>query len=193
VAIARFSSRREALGPVLGGWLRGASRYLRIAGYFRSSLLEVVGEDLATVSEIRVVCNGDLDPFDVKVAKAARDGQEALARTLVSSWQATEDGLDLLLARERYRRLHYLLASHRMKVRVVPRDQENVFVHGKAGVIEHADGSVFSFVGSLNDSASGLRHAYEILWGDEDEAAARWVREEFEHFWSQGVDLPMPW
>jgi hypothetical protein len=67
--MARFSSRREALGPVLGDRLRGASRYLRIAGYFRSSLLEVVGEDLATVGEIRVVCNGDLDPFDVKVAK----------------------------------------------------------------------------------------------------------------------------
>jgi PLD-like domain len=189
VAIARFSSRCEALGPVLGDRLRGASRYLRIAGYFRSSLLEVVGEDLATVCDIRVVCNGDLDSFDVKVAKAARDGQEALARTVVSSWQATEDGLDLLLARERYRRLHDLLASHRMKVRVVPRDGESVFVHGK-GVIEHADGRVFSFVGSLNDSASALRHAYEILWGDEDEAAASWVREEFEHFWSQGVDLP---
>src|SRR5271165_6961052 len=190
MAIARFSSRREALGPVLAARLRGASRYLRIAGYFRSSLLEMVGEDLATVGQIRVVCNGDLDPFDVKVAKAAREGQEALARTLVSSWQATEDGLDLLLARERYRRLHDLLASHRMKVRVVPRDGESVFVHGKAGVIEHADGRVFAFVGSLNDSATGLRHAYEILWGDEDEAAARWVREEFEHFWSQGVDLP---
>jgi hypothetical protein len=56
MAIARFSSRREALGPVLGARLRGAMRYLRIAGYFRSSLLEVVGEDLATVGEIRVVC-----------------------------------------------------------------------------------------------------------------------------------------
>src|SRR5262245_43497862 len=176
MVIERFSSRREALGDVLTQWLRGASRYLRIAGYFRSSLLEVVGEDLATVPEIRVVCNGDLDPFDVKVAKAARDGQEALARTLVSSWQATEDGLDLLLARDRYRRLHDLLASGQMKVRVVPRDTESVFVHGKAGVIERSDGTVFSFVGSLNDSASGLRHAYEILWSDEDDAAAQWVR-----------------
>src|SRR6266568_775159 len=110
MAIERFSSRREALGDVLTKRLSGASRYLRIAGYFRSSLLEGVGE-------IRVVCNGDLDPHDVKVAKAARDGQEALARTLVSSWQSTEDGLDLLLARERYRRLHDLLSSGRMRVR----------------------------------------------------------------------------
>lgn len=190
MGIERFSSRRQALGTVLGDRLKDATRYLRIAGYFRSSLLEVVGEALDTVDEIRVVCNGDLDPHDVKVAKAARDGQEALARTLVSSWQSTEDGLDLLLARERYRRLHDLLSSGRMKVRVVPRDGDNVFVHGKAGVIEHADGTVYSFVGSMNDSASGLRHAYEILWGDDDPAAADWVRDEFEHFWAQGVDLP---
>jgi hypothetical protein len=190
MAIERFSSRRENLGPVLSERLKGAKRYLRIAGYFRSSLLEVVGEALETVEKIRVVCNGDLDPFDVKVAKAARDGREALARTLVSSWQSTEDGVDLLLARERYRRLHEFLSSGRMKVRVVPRDGENVFVHGKAGVIEHGDGRVYSFVGSVNDSASALRHAYEILWGDDDPGSADWVREEFEHFWAQGVDLP---
>src|SRR5271165_4460362 len=135
MAIERFSSRREALGPVLSARLSGASRYLRIAGYFRSSLLEVVGEALETVGEIRVVCNGDLDPHDVAVARAVRDGQAAIARTLVSAWQATEDGIDLLLARELYRRLHALLASGRMKVRVVPRDADRVFVHGKAGVI----------------------------------------------------------
>lgn len=190
MAIERFSSRNEALGPVLAVRLAGASRYLRIAGYFRSSLLEVVGEALDTVGEIRVVCNGDLDPYDVQVARAARDGQAALARTLVSAWQSSESGLDLLLARERYRRLHDLLSSGRMRVRVVPRDKDNVFVHGKAGVIEHADGRLFSFVGSVNDSAAALRHAYEILWGDDDPAAAAWVRAEFEHFWQQGIDLP---
>lgn len=190
MAIERFSSRREALGPILTERLSGASCYLRIAGYFRSSLLEVVGEALESVGEIRVICNGDLDPFDVKIARAARDGREALARTLVSSWQATEEGLDLLLARKRYRRLHDLLASGRMKVRVVPRDGDNVFVHGKAGLIEHSDGRVYSFVGSVNDSVSAFRHAYEILWGDDDASAARWVRDEFEHFWAQGIDLP---
>lgn len=175
---------------MLSARLGGAATYLRIAGYFRSSLLEVVGEALDSVADIRVVCNGDLDPYDVKVARAARDGQAALARTLVSSWQASESGLDLLLARERYRRLHDLLASGRMKVRVVPRDGNNVFVHGKAGVITQADGRRYSFVGSVNDSASALRHAYEILWGDDDPAAADWVQAEFEHFWRQGIDLP---
>lgn len=190
MSVDRRSSRREPLGPVLTRRLTGARRYLRIAGYFRSSLLEVVGEALETVGEIRVICNGDLDPHDVAVAKAARDGQAALARTLVSAWQSRESGLDVLLERDRYRRLHDLLASGRMKVRVVPRDADNVFVHGKAGVIEHADGQVYAFVGSVNDSVSGFRHAYEILWGDDDPDSADWVRDEFEHFWRQGVDLP---
>jgi superfamily II DNA or RNA helicase len=184
MGIERFSSRRQALGPVLSERLADAKLYLRITGYFRSSLLEVVGEALDTVQEIKVACNGDLDPFDVKVAKAARDGSDALART------TTEDGLDILLARKRYRRLHDLLASGRMKVRVVPRDTENVFVHGKAGPIEHENGRVYAFAGSVNDSATALRHAYEILWGDNNPAAALWVQEEFEHFWTQGIDLP---
>jgi hypothetical protein len=61
---------------------------------------------------------------------------------------------------------------------------------GKAGVIEHPDGRTYSFVGSVNDSASGFRHAYEIPWGDDEPGAADWVRDEFEHFWAQGVDLP---
>ena len=190
MAIERFSSRGHALGDVLSARLAGAKLYLRIAGYFRSSLLEVVGEALETVGEIRVVCNGDLDPYDVKVARAAREGASAVARTLVSSWQANEQGVDVLLARERYKRLHDLLSSGKMKVRVIPRDGDNVFVHGKAGVIEHADGREYSFVGSLNDSASALRHAYEILWADDDAAAAQWVRDEFNYFWEQGIDLP---
>lgn len=194
MAVQRFSSRQQAIGPVLAERLQGATRYLRIAGYFRSSLLEVVGEALETVGEIRVVCNGDLDPHDVKVARAAKEGREALARTLVSSWQATEDSLDQLLTRDRYRRLHALLASGRMKVRVVPRDGNNVFVHGKAGVIEHGPAGnpdrITAFVGSLNDSASAFRHAYEIMWTDEDPSAAEWVRQEFEHFWNMGIDLP---
>lgn len=188
--IDRYSSRLAPLGPMLGARLAGASTYDRIAGYFRSSLLEVVGEALETVGAIRVVCNAELDPHDVTVARAARDGQAALARTLVSAWQGTEDGIDLLLARERYRRLHSLLASGRMQVRVVPCDAGQVFVHGKAGVIGHADGRTYTFVGSANDSAAGFRHAYELLWGDADPAAAAWVRAEFEHFWTQGVNLP---
>ena len=42
--------------------------------------------------------------------------------------------MEALLHRERYRKLHELLTSGRVEIRVVPKDR--VFVHGKAGVIE---------------------------------------------------------
>lgn len=170
--------------------LAGARRYDRIAGYFRASLLDVAGEALEGVGQIRVVCNGELDANDVAVAKAAKAGATAVARALAGRWQEDEDRLDTLLKRERYQRLHDLLASGRMKVRVVASGGGQVFLHGKAGVIEGADGQTHAFVGSANDSVSGWRHAYELIWEDDDPAAAAWVQAEFEHFWNQGIDLP---
>jgi len=109
--VQRFSSRRAPLHEMLSERLKRATKYDRIAGYFRSSLLDVVGEELSGVDEIRVVCNGELDPADIataKVAKAAKEGNDAVAKTLVSLWQGTEDSIDVLLKRERYRRLYDL-------------------------------------------------------------------------------------
>ncbi|MFQ3664496.1 MAG: helicase-related protein [Sphingomonadaceae bacterium] len=170
--------------------LAGARRYDRIAGYFRASLLDVAGEALEGVGQIRIVCNGELDPNDVAIARAASQGARAVAQTLAARWQESEDRLDTLLKRERYQRLHALLASGRMKVRVVPSGQGRVFLHGKAGVIETADGSTHAFVGSANDSVGGWRHSYELIWEDDAPDAAQWVQAEFDHFWDQGVDLP---
>jgi len=64
MSIHRFSSRRQRLDrSFLRQRLRDARAYDRIAGYFRSSLLEVAGEELESVQGvIRVVCNSDLSP-----------------------------------------------------------------------------------------------------------------------------------
>lgn len=170
--------------------LAGAKRYDRIAGYFRASLLDVAGEALESVGQIRIVCNGELDANDVAVAKAAKEGAAAVARTLAGRWQESEDRLDTLLKRDRYQRLHAMLSSGQMQVRVVPSGNRQVFLHGKAGVIEGADGQTHAFVGSANDSVAGWRHSYELIWEDDDPEAAKWVQAEFEHFWNQGIDLP---
>jgi hypothetical protein len=94
---------------MLAARLQGAKRYDRIAGYFRASLLDVAGEALESVGQIRIVCNGELDPNDVAIARAASQGSRAIAQTLAVRWQESEDRLDTLLKRERYQRLHALL------------------------------------------------------------------------------------
>ncbi|MBX3024934.1 DEAD/DEAH box helicase [bacterium] len=184
--IRRFSSRQGRLDHLfLRERLLGARRYDRIAGYFRSSLLELVYEDLAAIEQVRVVCNSDLDPRDLSVARSA--AQQAMA--LREKWFERPPEAESVLGRDRYRKLHALLVRGNLQVRVVGRTT-TPFLHGKAGVIEQRDGSALAFIGSNNETRPGWGEHYEIVWEDDDPAAVTWVRQEFEYLWAQGIPLP---
>ena len=141
---------------VLRERLRGAVAYDRIAGYFRSSLFEVAGEELEAIDgPIRIVCNSDLEPNDVKTAVAA---QSALRR----SWC---DGKPEQLpegARPRIQRLYDFLCQRlpsgerKLQVKVLP-DEVFGLVHGKAGLVHYADGRATTFLGSVNESATAWK------------------------------------
>ena len=162
--------------------LQGARSYKRIAGYFRSSILELVGEQIEDIEDVRIVCNSELDPHDVMVSKAAREV------ALKERWNQEPIDTEAFFHRDRYRRLYKLLSSGRVQIKVVPKNR--VFLHGKAGVITMADGRRTSFLGSINESRAAFAENYEILWEDTSEEGCRWVDEEFEALWAEGHDLP---
>ena len=69
MALRRFSSRTEPLDTeFLAKSLTGAVKYFRIAGYFRSSVFELVGEQIAKIPEVKIICNSELDLIDFQVA-----------------------------------------------------------------------------------------------------------------------------
>src|SRR6185436_18284377 len=107
---------------------------------------------------VQIVCNSELDAADVAVSKHVRE------TALKARWNEAPSEVEALLHRDRYRRLYDLLTSGRVEIRVVPKDR--VFVHGKAGVIEGADGSKTCFLGSINETKSAFAKNYEILWED---------------------------
>lgn len=182
-SITRFSSRRQRLDEVfLSNRLRNAKSYRRIAGYFRSSIFELVGEEIATTAQVQIVCNSELDASDVVVAKHARE------TALKERWNEAPSEVEALLHRDRYRKLYDLLTSGRVEIRVVPKDR--VFIHGKAGVIEAADGSKTCFLGSINETKSAFSQNYEILWEDESSDGVQWVEEEFDALWRDAYPLP---
>lgn len=181
--IRRFSSRATRLDhALLRDRLKSAKRYRRIAGYFRSSIFELVGEDLESVENIEIVCNGDLDPRDVQTAKA-------LEVALKEQLDEGTDPLERLLKRDRYKRLYALLKSGKVAVRVVA-GEDAPFLHGKAGVIEGRDGTVTAFIGSLNETREGWSRHYEIVWEDASAAGIAWVDDEFRWLWDRGKPLP---
>jgi superfamily II DNA or RNA helicase len=182
-AINRFSSRRQRLDHAfLAGRLRGAKSYKRIAGYFRSSIFELVGEEIAAIPRVQVVCNSELDAADVAVSKHVRE------TALKERWNEAPSEVEALLHRDRYRRLHDLLTSGQVEIRVVPKDR--VFIHGKAGVIESFDGTKTCFLGSINETKSAFTQNYEILWEDPSPEGVAWVEEEFDALWQDAYPLP---
>lgn len=132
--INRFSSRRQKLDhSFLKNRLTGAQAYDRIAGYFRSSMLEVAGESLETVTgPVRVVCNSDLELRDVETARAA---QYAMRR----EWCEAEPEKYGPASQPRLSKLYELLHSGKLQIRVMPREKFGL-IHGKAGVITLCDG-----------------------------------------------------
>ena len=176
--ISRHSSRRQPLdASFLNARLQGATRYDRIAGYFSSSILEIVGEALERIDgKIRVVCNSALSRSDVEVAKAA---QAAMRR----EWCDSRPELLGDAAKPRFKRLYDFLRSGKMEIRVLP-DEVFGLIHGKAGVITLVDGRQTSFLGSANESRTAFRLNYELVWEDDSPEAVAWVQEEFDTLWS---------
>ncbi|MBI9046789.1 MAG: DEAD/DEAH box helicase family protein [Anaerolineaceae bacterium] len=182
MTIKRFSSRTERLDQeFLAKTLQGASKYYRIAGYFRSSIFELVGEEISQIPEVKIVCNSELDFVDFNIA-TGRDTK------IKEHWNQVDVEAEAILKRDRYQTLDQLLKSGNVEVRVVPK--ERLFLHGKAGSIHYPDGTRKSFVGSVNESKSAFSKNYELVWQDDDEASADWVEKEFWALWEEGVPLP---
>lgn len=183
--ITRHSSRRSPLdSEVLKARLAGASSYDRIAGYFRSSLFEIAGEELDAISgPIRIICNSDLDARDVLSAQAAQ-------AALRSSWCRGEPEKLPPAAQGRVTALYRFLSTKRFEVKVLP-DEAFGLIHGKAGLIRYPDGRAITFLGSVNESAAAWKLNYELLWEDDSPEAIAWVTEEFESLWhdTRAVDL----
>lgn len=182
MVLKRFSSRTEKLDTeFLAESLKGASKYLRIAGYFRSSIFELVGEEIAQIPEVKIICNSELDLADFKVATGRNTA-------LKERWNEVDIEAESLLKKDRYQMLNQLLQSGNVEIRVVPK--EKLFLHGKAGVMHYPDGSRKSFIGSVNESKSAFAHNYELVWQDDEQESANWVEQEFWSLWNDGVPLP---
>ncbi|MGF1613042.1 MAG: phospholipase D-like domain-containing anti-phage protein [Gammaproteobacteria bacterium] len=183
MSIRRFSSRTHRLdSSFLLQHLQGARSYRRIAGYFTSSLFEVANELLEFIPDVKIVCNVDIHPNDLKIAQLRET-------KMVGRWNDRALEAEALLNRDRYRRLDAFLAKHGQAVRVAP-DSICGFLHGKTGVIELADGRKLGFIGSMNETSSGWQRHYEILWEDDSPEGVAWIEKEFEFLWNAARPLP---
>jgi superfamily II DNA or RNA helicase len=182
--LRRFSSRFGRLSHAfLKDRLQDAREYRRVAGYFRSSIFELVGEEIAGIDWVQIVCNSELDPRDIRTSRLARE------MALKEKWNEGTGPIDSLLDRPRYQKLYELLKGGKVEVRVVSA-ADAPFLHGKAGVIVQWDGTSSAFIGSMNETRQGWKEHYELVWEDTSAEGVAWVEEEFRYLWERGVPLP---
>lgn len=183
--IVRYSSRAQQLDRAfLNDKLKNARNYDRIAGFFSSSILEIAGEAIDSISgPVRLICNSCLQKDDVITAVAA---QNALRK----EWCASVPETNFANASPRLKKLYELIKSGKLTVKVLPNDIFGL-IHGKAGVITLADGNKTSFIGSVNETLSGWRLNYEMLWEDDSTEAIQWVQDEFDFFWNSPFAIPL--
>lgn len=183
--ITRYSSRRESISDsLLNQKLKNAKSYDRIAGYFRSSIFEVAGESIESITgKIRVVCNSDLMVKDVKTAK--------MANTSIRKEWCESKPEETPNPGNRFKKLYKHLSSGKLEVRVLPNERFGL-IHGKAGVVTLEDGSKTSFLGSVNESKTAWKLNYELAWEDNSDEAIKWVQEEFYALWNDPSAVPLP-
>lgn len=183
--IKRFSSRREKLdSKFINERLINAVSYDRIAGYFRSSMLEIAGEQIESLTgKVRVICNSDIDPKDAETAKMA---QLALRK----SWCDGQPEHLGELSKGRFLRLYQFIINEKLEIRILP-DEAFGLIHGKAGVITYGDGKKTCFIGSTNESLSAWKLNYELVWEDDSDDAVKWVQDEFDALWFHHLAIPL--
>jgi len=183
--INRFSSRVKRLDKMfLNEKLKNAQSYDRIAGFFSSSILEIAGEEIESISgSVRLICNASLEKDDVITATAA-------ANAMRKEWCVSEPESVYTNASPRLKKLYKLIKNEKLIVRVLPNDVFGL-IHGKAGVITLADGRKTSFIGSVNETYSAWRLNYEMLWEDDSDEAVNWIQDEFDYFWQHPAAISL--
>jgi SNF2 family DNA or RNA helicase len=183
--INRYSSRLKRLDQAfLNEKLKNAKSYDRIAGFFSSSIFEIAGESIESITgQVRLICNSCLNKDDVITATAAQNAMR-------KEWCGSAPEEVYSKATPRLKRLYELIKSGKLTVRVLPNDVFGL-IHGKAGVITFANDSTTSFIGSVNETLSAWRLNYEMLWEDDSTEAVKWVQEEFDFFWNSPYAIPL--
>jgi superfamily II DNA or RNA helicase len=180
-----YSSLDQPISQTLVPLLQNAQLYQRIAGYFASSVLDVL--QLPLPHTIQVVANCDIDVTDWLVAKHIdNQNNQALELNQGLYKNIRRHTLDFQKLAPHYARLAELLATRQLEIRIVPKHQ--LFLHGKAGIVLK-DNEKTVFWGSHNETHSGYQSNYEILSLDTDPLAIQFMEQEFHRLWDMGVPL----
>ena len=147
--------------------LSKSNRYYRAAGYFRSSILILVGTAFVDFAkrggQAFLICSPEMEPEDIAAVNAGRATlQEAAARSVLRD---TERLLQASAYDHHTKVLATLVASGCLQVKIAFKPESNGIYHEKLGCFEDSSNDRVTFIGSANETfrAWSTRGNYESV------------------------------
>jgi hypothetical protein len=208
-----YSATEDRVNEFYVPLLKQAVAYDRVTGYFRSSSLSLAAAGLSRFISngglMRMIAGVEFNEDDIKAILDGAPLDDVLAtRLLASPLEATD-----IVTEHRLETLAWLVREGRLQIKVgVPvdihgrplrRDQTNRYFHSKYGILRDLEGNQIAFMGSNNETASGLAKNDETFsvfpsWMQQVwEWNGRPIVDRFEKHWQDQPDkgwkiLPLP-
>ena len=208
-----YSATEDRVNKFYVPLLKQSVSYDRVTGYFRSSTLKLAAVGLsrfiANGAAMRLIAGVEFDEDDLKAILDGVPLDEVLAKRLLAD---PLEGADII-AEHRLETLAWLVKEGRLQIKIgVPvdslgrplrRDQSNRYFHSKYGIFRDEEGNRVAFMGSNNETASGLAANNETFsvfpsWMQQVwEWNGQPIVERFEKHWQDQPDkgwkiLPLP-
>lgn len=173
--------------------LRCAKNYYRGAGFFSSSVLESIADGITPLvrkgGKIKLLASPRLSENDIEAIKIGYEMRESLIKEFIC-----RDLLDAFdgLSDDNLKIVAELIAEDVLDIRILDvanKQSDFAIFHDKFGIIEDDSGDYVSFVGSSNETESGLVINYEKIrvfksWEDGSSAFAMEEKDDFYALWN---------
>jgi len=172
--------------------LSHAVSYSRAVGYFSSSSIIAVAQGLAALVEaggkMRLVASPCLSTEDIKaIEQGLKEREEVISQAIIKEFET--------VAKDRLACLSWLLSQRVLdiKLAVANNFEDPGLYHEKFGIITDTNSSDVAFVGSINETGSGLTKNFENIevfcsWRGVEINRVERIADNFEKLWSNDTE-----
>lgn len=185
------SDRNDLIEDFYIPCLLQTTSYSRAVGYFSSTSIVAVAQGLAALidagGKMRLVASPCLSPEDIKaIDEGLKQRDEIVSKIIIKEFQT--------IAKDRLACLSWLLSQGilEIKLAVTNNADEPGLYHEKFGILADENNNEIAFIGSINETKSGLVNNFENIevfcsWRGEEVKRIKRINEDFEKLWTNNT------
>ncbi|HJE20399.1 MAG TPA: phospholipase D-like domain-containing protein [Aliicoccus persicus] len=160
-----------------------AKHYKRISGYFTSSFIDTIYEEIISSNydnglKIQIICSPDLPEEDKKKIIEGYDYKRIIENNILQTID------EISLNNLNISKISELIIKDILDIRfIINRDGSGIF-HAKIGIFINNNGDEIGFTGSNNETAAAIKNNFEITHVVRDKQSLEIYHNTFDSLWN---------